>query len=500
MESSLQKLSGGDVVALEVKIPPSMPQNLYNAERAYLNSLEKAEGSDPGKDLYPVAFSELVIYNMDSKVTNTEAAPVVFQLAGLDSPYKLRLEQLGVDSPNVHSTRLKEQLLARIPELEAHKKGHDVLLAFKADIGPVLHEASQYSNALHLSKAADILRKEMLQHKTKFSSELKDCFAEEAIPPALLQFVCRIEHGVDIKSHLTHGIAKSDLANPQLLQFNCYSKRREDLTTQIHSKDREVPFAVYVGLKVYAKTRKRELIGKFHEHGLSISYDRVLEISGKIGETVINCGMSKKMLCAHQCCEKGCSLRPLSTTLITIPRPPQLAPYFKKNPTPASVDEVSLPDPSLFQRNIRVEYKWFEKVQGTTDVDDESNITWSAHHASQKRTRECETSITSLLPLLRDQAHSVAAIKHAMKKVREAVVFLNPGQTPVLAADQPLYAMAKEIQRYWPEEYGEDKFVIMFVGLHIEMTALKSIGSMLADSGWTSALVEADVASSGTAD
>ena len=87
-----------------------------------------------------------------------------------------------------------------------------------------------------------------------------------------------------------------------------------------------------------------------------------------------------------------------------------------------------------------------------------------------------------------------------MKKIREGVAFLTPGQIPVVAADQPLYALAKQIQWYWPEEYGEDKFVIMFGGLHIEMTALKSIGSMLEDSGWTSALVEADVASSGTAD
>ena len=164
--------------------------------------------------------------------------------------------------------------------------------------------------------------------------------------------------------------------------------------------------------------------------------------------------------------------------------------YFKKNPIPVSVDEVSLPDPILFQRNIRVEY----------DVDDESNITWSAHHASQKRTSECETSTTSLLPLLRDQAHSIATVKHAMKKVREVMTFLNPGQTPVLTADQPLSAMAKQIQWYWPEDYGGDKFVIMLGGLHIGMTALKSIGSMLEDSGWTSAHVEADVASSGTAD
>ncbi|CAE1328153.1 unnamed protein product [Acanthosepion pharaonis] len=158
----LAKLSGGDVVALEVKYHLRCLQKLYNAERGYLNSLEKAESSDPGKYLYPVAFSELVIHIMDSKVTNTEAEPVVFRLADLASLYKLRLEQLEADSPNVHSTRLKEQLFARISELEAHKNGRDVLLAFKADTGPVLHEARQKSNALHLSKTADILRKKML--------------------------------------------------------------------------------------------------------------------------------------------------------------------------------------------------------------------------------------------------------------------------------------------------------------------------------------------------
>ena len=281
----LAKLSGGDGVALEVKYHLRCLQKLYNVEREYLNSLEKTDSSDPGKDLYPVAFSELVIYIIDSKANNTEATPVVFRMADLASLYKLCLEQLGVNSPNVHSTRLKEQLLARIPELEAHKKGHDVLLAFKTDIGSVPHEASQYSNAIHLSKAADILRKEMLQHKTEFSNELKDVFGEEAIPPALLQFVCSIEHGVDIKSHLTHGITKSDLAMAQLLQFNCYSYHGEGSTIHRHCKDRETPFAVYVGLKVYAKTRKRELIDKLHENGLSISYDRVLEISSKLGET-----------------------------------------------------------------------------------------------------------------------------------------------------------------------------------------------------------------------
>ena len=40
----------------------------------------------------------------------------------------------------------------------------------------------------------------------------------------------------------------------------------------------------------------------------------------------------------------------------------------------------------------------------------------------------------------------------------------------------------------------------MFGGLHIEMAALKSIGTLLQSSGWTSAIVEADIDSSGTAE
>ena len=87
-----------------------------------------------------------------------------------------------------------------------------------------------------------------------------------------------------------------------------------------------------------------------------------------------------------------------------------------------------------------------------------------------------------------------------MDKVRDTVAFLNPGQTPVICADQPLYSLAKQIQWHWPEKYGEDKFVLMFGGLHIEMAAFSSIGNHLKGSGWTSVLTDAGVASSGTAE
>ena len=63
---------------------------------------------------------------------------------------------------------------------------------------------------------------------------------------------------------------------------------------------------------------------------------------------------------------------------------------------------------------------------------------------------------------------------HSMDIVKAAIQHLNPGQTPVLAADQPLYA--KEIQWTWPATHGENHFVITFGGLHIEMATLKWLG------------------------
>ena len=82
-------------------------------------------------------------------------------------------------------------------------------------------------------------------------------------------------------------------------------------------------------------------------------------------------------------------------------------------------------------------------------------------------------AINTLLPLFLDSAHSVAMIKHSMEIVKAAVQHLNPGQVPVLALDQPLYAVAKQIQWTWPTSLGEDHFVLMLGGLHIEMAILK---------------------------
>ena len=48
--------------------------------------------------------------------------------------------------------------------------------------------------------------------------------------------------------------------------------------------------------------------------------------------------------------------------------------------------------------------------------------------------------------------------------------------------------------------YGEDKFVVMFGGLHIEMAAMRTLGDWLQGSGWVEALVQAEITTASTAD
>ena len=50
---------------------------------------------------------------------------------------------------------------------------------------------------------------------------------------------------------------------------------------------------------------------------------------------------------------------------------------------------------------------------------------------------------------------------------------LNPGQSPVFTGDQPVYALSKQIQWLYPDEF---KNVVMFMGpLHIEHSFMDAI-------------------------
>ena len=55
------------------------------------------------------------------------------------------------------------------------------------------------------------------------------------------------------------------------------------------------------------------------------------------------------------------------------------------------------------------------------------------------------------------------------------------------------------VQWKWPASHGEQAYVVMLGGLHMEMALWSVLGDLLDGSGWTTALSEAEVAPFGVA-
>jgi len=104
------------------------------------------------------------------------------------------------------------------------------------------------------------------------------------------------------------------------------------------------------------------------------------------------------------------------------------------------------------------------------------------------------------MPLFHEKAATAAMVKHGMTVQKEAIHFLNSGQIPVTVLDAPLFALAKLVQWKWLETHNERRYFVMMSELYIEMAMGSTFGDYLEGSGWTAALTQAGVVSSGTAD
>ena len=142
----IAKLSAGNAVAQELKYHPTCLVSLHNRERSHHRAVDSKKSPEQlaMEQVCPVTFSQLMTYIIETKTSSDGMEPVIFRLADLVSLYSQRLEQLGVLSPDLNSTRLKDKLLHHIPDLEAPCQGRDVLLAFREDIGAILGEACRY--------------------------------------------------------------------------------------------------------------------------------------------------------------------------------------------------------------------------------------------------------------------------------------------------------------------------------------------------------------------
>jgi hypothetical protein len=559
----LAKLAAaGDMVALEAKYHSRCLAALYNRcrQNAYANN---DTGSLRERRLHGIAFAEIISYIEEFFEERNASGVPTLKLADLAKMYMAKLEELGTNASRVNTTRLKERILSTLPHVSAHPQGRDILLILDQDLGDAIKLANEQdtdADAMHLARAAKIVRKEILKQDQSFKGTFDTDCQENSIPQslkALINFILRgptsqrntaTEESVEVNEN------QASRSISQLIIYN--TTIRQTKTASIvarHSRERETPLPIYVALKIHGLTRGRSLIDALFNLGLCISYDRVLSISTDIANSVCERFQNDGVVCPP-ILKSGLFTtagfdnidhNPSSTTardsfhgtaMSLIQHPTKQSPgtvrevtVIDGNPQKerkvsslpsqfTDVQPVVLIEQDLFPPPLvgqlpavddekdfgyKKEVQWLDNVKELIrkeKLDSDDSFSWAAYHASSEPQLDYEPAVTSLMPLFLENAHSAPMILHGMNVICSAVELVNPGQTPVIAMDQPLFALAKQIQWRWPHTHGEDKLLIMFGGLHIELAMLRTLGKWLDKSGWTTVLVNAGVATPGVAD
>ncbi len=63
-----------------------------------------------------------------------------------------------------------------------------------------------------------------------------------------------------------------------------------------HQKEREPPLPLYLGLKVHTMTRSKKLVGVLYNLGVSVSYDRVLQVNDALAQAVCKLFEDQKLV------------------------------------------------------------------------------------------------------------------------------------------------------------------------------------------------------------
>ena len=513
----LRKLAGGDLVALEVKYHKACMTKLFHDARAAQKSCDES----PTSSFHSIALAELLAHIEEA--SNSQDTAPVFRLADLAETYNQRLVDLGMDPEvQVNRTRLKERLLQNCPHLTATKHGREILFVVDRDIGDAVVRACDIdSNIMCLAKAATIVRKHIFENSYVCNGKLNRDEQVRSVPNVLLAFVSMLLEGPNIRDQIERTTLQRNagLTIAQLLVFNSVKHARHQRSAVRHNRSQETPLPIYVGLKMHSETRKRELVDRFHGLGLCISYDRLLRLSSGVANRLCKQYEEDGVVCppqlqkgvfttgqadnldhnpssisakdsfhgtAHSLCQHpdatNSGLSRLGTSMFDdessqakyvqqLPGEytsvPAAQPLPRDAHVPISYGPVMSPTDELLKKDRKLEYKWLEQQMelcqketlGATDYP-----SWAAYHASNQEEPPNPKTNISLLPLFREKSNTVAMISHIMNNNAATTYFLNPGQTPVLTMDQPLYAMGKQLHWRFPDLYSEDKYVIVLGG------------------------------------
>ena len=141
-------------------------------------------------------------------------------------------------------------------------------------------------DALILAKAATIIRNDTFRHECfKFDGNFPSKCQENSIPSSLKSLISLIYNGPNLKDQDKEE-SHACISVGQLIVFNMKKSTSTAGTKERHTLDREPPLPIYIGLNLHQQTRCKKLIMQLYCMGISISYDRVLDLEDRIAASV----------------------------------------------------------------------------------------------------------------------------------------------------------------------------------------------------------------------
>lgn len=294
-----------DLMALDARYHNVCLLVLKNRVRAK-DTLKRHQEESNRTYAHSIALSKLISYIKSVKASMPPHMAPEFKMSDLTRRYEHLMKEMGVSCVG-HSSRLKSELIESCDSRLAAsgsgpgRKGTSII--FECDANKAITFLSAHSftaEHAHYVNAATNLRKAMFAQNEKDPTSIANdvsLFVKMVLDGPTSDYAEK-DAAISTLSHLFtyHTVKRPDKRSAVVKRS--MSVRPEDenapvakLPKRRHDVNRELAaiVPVYVGLKVYAETRKKGLIEDLNEIGVSISYKRVMTIvadaASKVSET-----------------------------------------------------------------------------------------------------------------------------------------------------------------------------------------------------------------------
>ena len=261
---------------------------LSNSARAVKMKDEVPCGSQPALRYDPLVLAEIVSF--------IQMQVGVVKLSDMKRLYSQRLRNIKSDWENltVNSTRFKEHILKRLGDgWHAFNKGKEVLISNNFTTSSVLMEAVKQGltedDATKIVEVGLLVRKHILESQMPFTGTFTTKCLSEPVPNILLTLLQVLLDGSSMNTsddqETSNARNRVAYTISNLVIRNSLKRAPKSSTKTLYqSRDRETAFPLYVGLKLHAYGCLKSIIKHFHQLGVSVPYDRIMQVRKRLAQ------------------------------------------------------------------------------------------------------------------------------------------------------------------------------------------------------------------------